>query len=148
MLVPRLLSRAGRVNTCKTFGSPFTATGPNHRYCSRACRPSGGPAHPEGRRPCATCGTLFIRASYAQRYCSTACRPSEAPAYPMRKYAERVGRPLLPRGGRPDLAKRAKVAELRAAGWTLKRIGAEVGVSEARVSQLLARMRAAGEAGP
>jgi hypothetical protein len=52
-----------------------------------------------------------------------------------------LGRSPAKRGAKPDLAKRARVAELRAAEWTLKRIGAEVGVSEARVSQLLKAIR-------
>jgi hypothetical protein len=136
------------VKPCKTCGSSFTATGPNHRYCSRACRPSTPPATaaPDGRRTCVACGTLFARTGLAQRYCSTSCRPSDQPTYHQRKYIKRVGRPLKPRGGTPDRAKRARVAELRAAGWTLKRIGAEMGVTEAAVSMMLKAIRAAGKA--
>jgi len=134
------------VNSCKTCGAAFTATGRNQRYCSPACRPSKRAAYPDGRRACAKCGTLFTRTSYAQRYCSLACRESEAPGYKQRKYVEHVGRPLKPRGAKPDLAKRAKVAALREAGWTLKRIGDEMGVTQQAVCLMLAKLKAESEA--
>jgi predicted transcriptional regulator len=49
-------------------------------------------------------------------------------------------------GGRPDRAKRAKVAELRAAGWTLAAIGAEMGVTDAAVCIMLKATRAQAKA--
>jgi DNA-binding CsgD family transcriptional regulator len=93
-------------------------------------------------KPCKTCGTEFTPGSSSHRYCSPGCRESEQPGYKQQKHIERVGRPLRPRGAKPDLAKRKKVAELRAAGWTLARIAAEMGVTPPAVSMLLKKVKA------
>lgn len=128
------------MKTCASCGASFAPTGPNHRFCSRDCRPSRGVEYPGGRRTCAACGTPFTRTSFAQRYCSPGCRVSNQAGYPQRKYVERVGRPLKPRGALPDWAKRAKVTALRESGMKLSEIAAVMGVTEAAVSSMLSRM--------
>lgn len=67
----------------------------------------------------------------------------------MQRYAARLGRPLKPRGTAPDLAKRARVLELRATGMTLKEIGEVTGVTGASVGEMLrAIAKARGKASP
>jgi hypothetical protein len=129
------------LKTCLTCGARFTATGPNHRYCSRDCRPSRGVEYPGGRRTCAACGTAFTRTNFAQRYCGPSCRPSNQADYPQRKYVERVGRPLKPRGVLPDLVKRARVTALREAGMKLSEIAAKMGVTPSAVSIMLTTLK-------
>jgi hypothetical protein len=84
---------------------------------------------------------MFVRTSYAQRYCSRSCRESEQTDYPQRKYVERVGRPLKPRGAAPDLAKRARVTALREAGMKLSEIAAVMGVTPSAVSIMLSTLK-------
>jgi hypothetical protein len=129
------------MKTCASCGASFAPTGPNHRFCSRDCRPSRGVEFPGGRRTCAACGTAFTRTSYAQRYCGLGCRASTQADYPQRKYVERVGRPLKPRGAKPDMAKRARVTALREAGKTLSEIGVMMGVTPSAVGIMLKRIQ-------
>jgi len=139
--VCRLPLPGGPLKSCATCGARFTSTGPNHRFCSRDCRPCLRPMFPFGRRTCLTCGTMFVRTSYAQRYCSRPCRVSEQEGYPQRKYVERVGRPLKPRGAKPDMPKRAKVQTLRQAGMKLAGIAGVMGVTPSAVSIMLTKIK-------
>jgi hypothetical protein len=93
-------------------------------------------------KTCPTCGAAFTPTHRVQRYCGPGCRKPFGPEYYRRRYLVRLGRPLKPRGAKPDLAKRARVRELREAGLTIARIAAELGVTPQAVQKLLAKMNA------
>ncbi len=46
---------------------------------------------------------------------------------------------LTGRGPKPDQAKYARIRKFRGMGWTMTRIGKEVGISRQRVQQILSR---------
>ncbi len=93
-------------------------------------------------KKCPTCGAEFTPTDPVQRYCTPSCRPSYGPEYHRRKYRERQGGSLKPRGAKPDVAKRAKVQALREAGLTLVQIAAEVGVTHQAVHHMLKKLKA------